>query len=380
MKPPDTIVIGGGLVGLSIAYGLLRAGERVLVLDEGDDAFRASRGNFGHVWVQGKGANNIPYARWSLEASQIWPALSAELKSLTGTDVKLEQPGALIFAFSEAELESRAGKMKTLAAEMAAFGVDYPFEILSANALRELCPSVGPEVVGACFSPMDGQVNPQKLMLALASAVVSLGGDLKAGHVVEKVEYRDGVFHITAVGKGFSGRKLVLAAGLGNEALAPMVGLHAPVTPVRGQILVTERLEPFLNIVTSSVRQTDDGYVHIGESMEDVGLDDGTTTPHLSRITGRAIRMFPLLDGVNIIRTWGALRIMTADGYPIYQASKECPGAYLVTCHSGVTLASHHAGAIADWIRTGSEPALISGFRADREALANRFDAERYGI
>jgi glycine/D-amino acid oxidase-like deaminating enzyme len=62
----DVLVVGGGVVGTAIAYGLARAGERVALLDEGDDAFRAARGNFGLVWVQGKGAGTPPYARWTM--------------------------------------------------------------------------------------------------------------------------------------------------------------------------------------------------------------------------------------------------------------------------------------------------------------------------
>ena len=380
MTDADTVVIGGGLVGLAIAYGLLRAGERVTILDEGDDAFRASRGNFGQVWVQGKGANNIPYARLSMEAAQTWPSFAADLIELTGIDPQLEQRGALMFALTDAELEGRAAKMKELSAEMAGLGIDYPYEILDASAVHDVCPSAGPEVVGACFSPMDGQVNPLKLMRSLIAAVIALGGCLKTGTSVKKVDFLDGEFHIKTGDQQISSGKLVLAAGLGNEALAPMVGLVAPVKAVRGQILVTERLKPFLNLVTASVRQTDEGIVHIGESMEDVGLDEGTTTPQLSRIAGRAIRMFPVLEGVNIVRSWGSLRVMTADGYPVYQTSSTCPGAFLVTCHSGVTLASKHAGSIANWIKTGDEPPLISGFKAEREALASGFKMERFGV
>ena len=58
-----------GVVGMSLAYGLARAGETVRLLDEGDDAFRAARGNFGLVWVQGKGLGNPPYARWTMTAA-----------------------------------------------------------------------------------------------------------------------------------------------------------------------------------------------------------------------------------------------------------------------------------------------------------------------
>jgi glycine/D-amino acid oxidase-like deaminating enzyme len=380
MRDVDAIVVGGGLVGLAIAYGLLRQGQRVTVFDEGDEAFRASRGNFGHVWVQGKGANNIPYACWSLEAARLWPALAADLVELTGVDPQLEQPGAVMMALGEAELEGRSDKMRSLRADMAQRGYDYPYEILDPAALHRICPAAGPEVVGACFSPMDGQVNPLKLLRALTAAVLALGGELCSGQKVSALEHRAGAFHVRTATARCSAGRLVLAAGLGNADLAPKVGLQAPVSPVRGQLIITERLQRFLPIVTGSVRQTDDGYVQIGESMEDVGFDEGTTTAHLSRITARAIRMFPVLAGVQVVRTWGALRIMTADGYPIYQESGTCPGAYLVTCHSGVTLASQHAGAVAQWIRTGVEPALITGFKVEREALAEPFSLERFGV
>ena len=67
----DTLVIGGGVVGLSLACGLARAGERVRLLDEADDAFRAARGNFGLVWVQGKGLGRAAYARWTMDAARV---------------------------------------------------------------------------------------------------------------------------------------------------------------------------------------------------------------------------------------------------------------------------------------------------------------------
>ena len=80
----------------------------------------------------------------------------------------------------------------------------------------------------------------------------------------------------------------------------------------------------------------------------------------------RATRCFPMLANVNAVRTWGALRVMTPDGFPIYQASTDCPGAFVVTCHSGITLAAMHAGPLVDWMRGGAEPADIHGFKAER--------------
>ncbi|HEV2508310.1 FAD-binding oxidoreductase [Bosea sp. (in: a-proteobacteria)] len=366
MSALDTIVVGGGVVGLSIAYGLAKAGERVRLLDEGDGAFRAARGNFGLVWVQGKGAGKPTYALWSMAAAKLWSGFARELEEIAGLGLQLSQPGGLTLCLDESELDRRSVMMAQLAADVAASGETYPYDILRANAVRELCPHVGPDVVGASFCPLDGHVSPLRLLRALTAALLVLGGELRTGRHVDAIEYRDAKFRIHAGGTTHVAAKLVLAAGLGNAGLAPMVGLNAPVKPIRGQVLISERVAPFLDLPTGSVRQTGDGGVQIGESKEDVGFDDGTTIAELSRIAERAVRMFPVLAGVNIVRTWGALRVMTPDGYPIYQASAECPGAFVVTCHSGVTLAAQHADPLARWIMGDAEPAVLADFKAER--------------
>lgn len=359
----DTLVIGGGVVGMAVAYGLARAGERVRLLDEGDDAFRAARGNFGLVWVQGKGLDRPAYARWTLAAAAQWPEFARELAQRSGVDVELSQIGGLILCLDEAELVQRAAGMAAIREQLTQ---PYPFEVLDLPQLRALVPQVGPEVAGAVFNPLDGHVSPLRLLRALFQGFQSLGGELCTGLPVDAIEQRQDGFHVRVGDTEHVAAKVVLAAGLGNRTLAPLVGLEAPVEPVRGQLLVTERVLPFLRHPSQQVRQTADGVVQIGDSKEDVGLDDGTTLDQLARIAARAMRCFPLLKNVNIVRTWGALRVMSPDGYPIYQASTACPGAFVVTCHSGVTLASQHAGALADWIRGGPEPADLSGFKAER--------------
>jgi len=81
----DAIVIGGGLVGAAIGYGLVRDSLRVAIVDEGDIAFRASRGNFGLVWVQSKGLGAPHYQRWTRLSAEEWPALAQELGARTGS-------------------------------------------------------------------------------------------------------------------------------------------------------------------------------------------------------------------------------------------------------------------------------------------------------
>jgi glycine/D-amino acid oxidase-like deaminating enzyme len=141
------------------------------------------------------------------------------------------------------------------------------------------------------------------------------------------------------------------------------------VQPNRGQVLVGERVARFLDHPTTYVRQTDEGTIQLGDSLEDVGLDDGTTADVLSTIARRGVRSFPVLESLRLVRAWGALRVMTPDGFPIYQASTQCPGAFVVTCHSGVTLAANHAFSIAPWIAGSAGdglPAGIESFSGDR--------------
>lgn len=359
----DTLVLGGGVVGMSIAYGLARAGDAVRVLDGGDNDFRAARGNFGLIWVQGKGTNKPAYARWTMESSARWPALAQQLVALTGTDVELSQTGGLYMCMDEQELAERSAQLESLKKLL---GTPYPYEVLDAGQVRELEPCVGPAVIGAVLGLLDGHVSPLRLLRALVQGFEACGGELVTGIQAQRIEYRAGKFLVHSAGTTHVADKLVLTAGLGNRELAPQVGLRAPVKPVRGQILVSERMQPFLHHPTHYVRQTAEGVVQIGDSKEEVGLDDATTMDELARIARRAERCFPILSKVNVVRSWGALRVMSPDGYPIYQASSDCPGAFVVTCHSGITLAPMHAGPLVDWIRGGPEPAAIQGFKAER--------------
>ena len=112
----DAVVIGGGLVGSAVAYGLRRELEHVAVLDEGDVAYRASRGNFGLVWVQSKGMGLPRYGVWTMTSAGAWPQLAAELLEQTGVDVHLEQRGGLHALLSDEEMEARATFMRTLLA------------------------------------------------------------------------------------------------------------------------------------------------------------------------------------------------------------------------------------------------------------------------
>jgi glycine/D-amino acid oxidase-like deaminating enzyme len=365
---PDVLVVGGGLVGTAVAYGLAREGAKVTVLDQGDGGFRASRGNFGLVWVQGKGYGLSPYARWSRSSSRLWPGLAAALLEDTGIDVSLKQPGGFHLCFSDEEIAEREKRLSTLQAEL---GGEYPYQLLDARELRERLPAVGPEVIGASYTPMDGHVNPLKLLRALHDAIQRRGVKLINGEDIGRIVPETNGFAVHGKNAVWRAPKVVLSAGLGNRALSTQVGLHAPVAPNRGQVLVSERVAPFLHYPTINVRQTDEGSVQFGDSMEEVGYNDFTTADVLSTIARRGVRAFPLLKNVRLVRTWAALRVYSPDGFPIYEQSLQYPGAFVVTCHSGVTLAAAHTMRIAPWITGGPIPDELAAFRGGRFLAAD---------
>ncbi len=363
MTDYDIAIVGGGLVGSAIGYGLARAGHRVAVLDEGDVAYRASRGNFGLVWVQGKGIGMPAYAHWTRSSADRWPAFAAELAENTGIDVQHHRPGGLHLCLGEHEYEVREAALAGLARETEG---RFHYRMLDHGALARRLPGVSPAVTGASWSDLDGHANPLYLLRALHAGLVHHGGCYLTGAPVERIRSVKGGFHIERAAASVEAGRVVLAAGLGNRALAPQVGLAAPLVPNRGQILVTERVAPLLDGPTTYMRQTGEGSILLGDSHEDVGFDDGTRTEVLAAIARRAVTAFPRLRGVRVVRSWGALRVMTPDGFPLYEQSRDCPGAFVAACHSGVTLAAAHAERLAPWIAGETAPADIHPFTAER--------------
>jgi glycine/D-amino acid oxidase-like deaminating enzyme len=362
----DVAIAGGGLVGAAIAYGCAGLGQRVALFDEGDVALRAARGNFGLVWVQSKGDGMPEYAAWTRRSSDLWLELAPMLEAETGVDVGHSRPGGVHICLSEEEMAERAALMARLHNQT---GGAFTYEMLDRAGVARLMPAIGPDVVGGSYCPYDGHASPLYLLRALMDGLQKRGGRYLPGTRIDSLAARPGGgFAIAAGGKAYEAGKLVLAAGHGNGALAPQVGLSAPVRPLRGQILVTERTSGFLDMPTVSIRQTAEGSVMLGDSHEDVGFDDGTRPDVQARIAARAVRTFPHLARLRIVRTWGALRIMTPDGFPIYEESRDCPGAFLATCHSGVTLAGAHSLALAPHIATGALAAELAPFGLKRFA------------
>lgn len=363
---PDIVVIGGGTVGAAIAYGLAKRGEKVLMLDGDDGDFRAAQANFGLVWLQGKGPGMPAYQALTRSSVDLWRRFCDELEETGGVDLAYEQNGGLAFCFGEEGFEKRRLDLLRLHNQRGDGEPDW--EMLDRSSLDKLMPKVqfGPDVSGASFGRRDGHANPLKLLSALHGALLRLGGAIRHRAPVKRIEpERDG-FRLQVGTEIIVAPRIVIAAGLGSADLARQVGLDIPLRPERGQVLVTERLAPFLPLPASGLRQTGEGTVMIGATKDNPGFDISATAEAAAGLSRKTVRIVPALAHVRLVRQWAGLRIMTPDSYPIYAQSPIHPGAFVALCHSGVTLAAVHSEMLAAAIANGTLPDTLSPFHQSR--------------
>src|SRR5271166_3669747 len=170
----DAIVIGGGLVRWAIAYGLTRERLRVALVDEGDVAYRASRGNFGLVWVQSKGGGAPHYQYWTRRSADQWPVLGRRA-------VGAHRDPRRARAVRRRPSLPRGGGTRSPprndgadATQLGNFGSEY--RMLDHHELAEMLPGLGPSVLGASWTPYDGHANPLNLLHALHKGFVEQRG------------------------------------------------------------------------------------------------------------------------------------------------------------------------------------------------------------
>ena len=362
----EVIVVGGGVIGVSLAYGMVKNGAKVILIDKVDNRLTASRGNFGLVWVQGKGKGMPRYVEWSIEATEKWPEFAENLETESGFNLNYEKTGGLDICLGEEEHEERVNFIEEMS--QASSSGSYDCEMISIKELQGMIPEIklGKEVSGASFCSHDGCVNPLDLLKAMSSSFQENGGGYRPEQFVQKIECSSNGFKIETETHSFNAKKLVLACGLMTTKLASMVGMKVPVIAERGQIIVTESTSRVFNYPTAGIRQNYDGSFMLGASHEAVGYNIETSYEVLQNIAKRAIRILPNLKNLQMIRSWAALRVLTPDKMPVYLESDQYPGAYAITSHSGVSLASLHSSNLVEWILEERIPPGFTAFHPKR--------------
>lgn len=303
----EVVVVGAGAVGASIAYWLAKRGKDVTLVDKEGPGAGTSTANFGLVWVSIKEPHT--YMELNLRSSWLWPEVVEEL----GEDVDLRQGGGLKLCLTEEQYAKFEAVL-----ERQRRSPLFKGKMISPQEAKELQPGISDDIVGAVWSPHDGDCNPIKWVYALVRGCKRLGVTVMTDTEVTGFDLDDenrvtGVFTSQGrIGTAYA----VNAAGPWAAQVADMVDVTIGLYPQRGQILVSEPAPMICPTPMSLVRQDPHGQFFMGTTTEDVGFDRSTTAEAAQKITQNAIRMVPYIKKLSIVRHFAGLRPMPRDGVP----------------------------------------------------------------
>jgi glycine/D-amino acid oxidase-like deaminating enzyme len=372
----DAVVIGAGVVGAACAYYLTEAGLSVTVLDRGSVASGTTGAGEGNILVSDK----QPGAELDLAllSGRLWRELEAEVAG----PAELELKGGLVVAPDSAAFD----RLRGLAAGQAQAGVET--EAVAGDRLRELEPELAEDLPGGILYPQDMQVQPMLAAAHLLAAARARGAYVRLGEPVTAIRHAgervSGV--VTATGEIAAGA-VVNATGAWASETAALAGVHVPILPRRGFILVTEPLGPVIRhkvydaayvadvassaegLETSAVVEgTKSGTVLIGASRERVGFDRATATPVLARLARQAIRLFPMLERVRALRAYRGFRPYCPDHLPVIGSDPRAPGLLHACGHEGAGIGLAPAtGRLIAQCATGQTPSVsLAPFAPER--------------
>lgn len=336
---PDVIVVGGGVVGCSIAYRLARAGRRVLLLEKRGLAAGASGRNGGMIGVGSSLFSEVGQAVYAMTSANL--ALVQGLPEELGADFELRQPGTL----NVATTPEQAQHLQESIVEQRAAGLDVAW--LDRDEARSLIPALTDRILGAEYTRGSGHLWPFALVNAFAAAAKRCGATIRTGVTVERlVRSGDRVTGVVADGETIEADGVVLATNAYTPLLLPELPAGA-IVPARGQILVTQPVPPILphpfgtNFDKEYGRQTPGGQILCGGFRrldEDEGLghyEERVSPAVLAGIAGCLTGLFPKLAGIKVVRAWAGIMGFTADGLPLIGRASWAPGLTLAAGFNG---------------------------------------------
>lgn len=389
----EAVVIGAGVVGAACARELAARGHRVTVLERFAVASGTSSRCEGNILVSDK----IPGPEFdlTLESLRLWPEVVHDLAEQLGPrvpDLEYEAKGGLVVATTAAGAEPLA----EFAAEQRAAGVDAR-QLTPEQALR-LEPHLSPEVTAAVHYPQDCQVQPTITTEVLLASARAHGCRVRTGTEVIGAE-RDHLGRVSAVvtDRGRWPSDIVVnACGPWAGEAAERLGVHLPVLPRRGTVLVTTRMTHRVfhkvydadyvgatqaaaeDLMTSSViESTAAGTVLIGSSRQRVGFDERLDVEVLRAIAAKAVRVFPFLADQQILRSYSGFRPYMPDHLPLIGPDPRLPGLFHATGHegAGIGLSVATATMLADLVEDRAPAVDPSSFAVDRASLAPHLEA-----
>jgi glycine/D-amino acid oxidase-like deaminating enzyme len=373
----DVLVIGGGVLGCSVACFLAREGVDVLVVDRDDLNLQASGANAGSLHVQllsfdfgakaqvggGPAAATLPLGPLSV---QLWQELQRE----SGEDLEVKITGGLMVAESEQGLRFLEAK----SALERSHGIEA--HVIGAAELRRMAPALSESLLGAEWCPMEGKINPLRATYAVAALADRRGARFLRGCDVERIERQAGSAFVVHTSRGrIRAGRIVNAAGAWSSGIGAMLGVKVPVSGAPLQMIVTEPAPPLVDHLVAhadrhlSMKQAASGGLIIGGGWSAAFLEaqrmNGAERASIEGNLWVAQRVLPQLAGLHVVRCWAGMNV-NIDGAPILGEVPGVPGFFNAVTSNGYTLAPIAARIVTDLLLRGRAELDITPYGIER--------------
>jgi glycine oxidase len=362
----DVLIIGGGVIGLSAAYHLARAGAGVEVIDRADFGQEASWAGAGILSPVSTGSSSDPVEQFRALSLSLFPKLSAELKEQTGIDNGYARTGGLELQVDDAILSSwRCNRVA--------------FEQLTGHRLQEIEPVLSPSVGSAYFMPDMAQVRNPRHLQALLAVCRKFGVGLRP-HCAFLGWGRQGarVSEARTTAGPKSAERFLIASGAWSDGLLGPLGWQPGIKPIRGQIVLLQPRRPILHRILLHGHRylvpRADGRVLVGSTEEDVGFDKATTAGAIADLLTFALKLVPELQGASVERSWAGLRPGSPDGLPFIGPIPGFDNLFLAAGHfrAGIELSVATGKVCQELLMQHTPSSSLEPFRLNRLSTTPR--------
>ncbi len=376
MKTFDVAIIGGGLIGSSIAFELAGAKLRVAIFDRQEPGREASWAAAGMLSPAPDSPRDLPLVPLGRESLRLYPDFVKAIEEASGESACLRWEGTLELFFgaeAQADQDRRVALCRSLGLKA---------DAVDSTTARLWEPALGPDSSSALWLPDEGTVEPRALTSAVIAAARRRGVEIFPSCPITQVLQRNGLcVGVVAGGEDIFASCVVVAAGCYSSLItsdSASVVRFAPTRPVRGQMMALRAEGAGIRRVLRSERgylvPRRDGRIVAGSTSEDAGFEKRVTPEGIKKIFDAATELLPALAAAVVAETWSGLRPGTPDDLPILGPT-EIDGLLIATGHyrNGILLAPVTARLLRQWIVTGKtefDDAAFSPLRFKQQAVS----------
>ena len=330
-KQYDVVIVGGGVIGCSIAYQVAKRGKRVLLLEKNHLAGKASKAAAGMLGVQTELNEGSALYQMAQASRNLYPALAEELKEVSGMDIEYVENGMIKLARTEEEAQTLSGVATRT-------NRDERVKWLSKAHLTAYEPNLSKDVVGGLLIPRDGNVSAPNLTEALGLASARLGVEIKEDtNVYDFLKDRNRIIGVQTSNGSFYGAEIIVAGGAWSQALLEQLGVTFNTYPVKGECFSVKLSQELVKstIFTEGcyIVPKIGGRLLVGATELPHTFDENISISGLMNLMELATDILPGLSEAHWEKAWAGIRPQTYQGIPFIGRSKGWKGLSIATGH-----------------------------------------------